>query len=91
MDAFRRGNTVYLHTRKPLISTGLAIPACTQLPAKVTLLNTRQPVDFCIETYPEDYKWSFGESKPPVLHLRHIPTEENGMPLVLRLDFDGEI
>jgi len=85
--AFRRCRTVYLHTLRPLLSTGLAIPSCTTLPQNVTLLNTGKPVECCIETYPEDFTGYFGENKPSILRLRRIPAADDHMPLVFRLDF----
>lgn len=83
--ATKVGDTVYLHTRSPLTSTGLSLAPHTELPRSVTLLNTGEPVAFAIENVPEDFTGTFGQMRPPVLRLHGLPADTS-MPLVLRME-----
>ncbi|MBE6614930.1 MAG: glycoside hydrolase [Ruminococcaceae bacterium] len=83
--AARAGERLYLHTKAPLISTGLSLAPLDTMPESAVLLNTGEPVECVLETYPEDYTGTFGVNRPPVLRLRNLPAADNGMPLVIRL------
>ena len=78
-------NTWYLHTKKPLSSSGLSLAPWNTLPKEAVLLNTGGYVECIAETYPEDYTGTFGVNRPVVLHLRDLP--ESDMPLVIRVTF----
>ena len=80
-----RENTWYLHTKKPLPSSGLSLAPWNTLPKEAVLLNTGEHVECVVETYPVDYTGTFGVNRPAALHLRGLP--ESDMPLVIRLTF----
>jgi len=80
-------NTYYLHTKAPLISSGLSLAPLDRLPASAVLLNTGEDIEAVLETYPEDYTGTYGINRAPVLRLRNIPESAGGMPLVFRIQF----
>lgn len=83
----RSGDVLYLHTKTTLISSGLSLAPLDTLPRSAVLLNTGEPVECVLETYPEDYTGTYGVNRPPVLRLRNIPEPADGMPQVFRLCF----
>ncbi|MGM9624566.1 MAG: alpha-L-fucosidase [Eubacteriales bacterium] len=83
--AAEKDGTYYIHTKAPLISSGLSLAPLDTLPASAVLLNNGEPIECTLETYPEDYTGSFGVNRPAVLRLRGLPADT--MPLVIRLTF----
>lgn len=83
--ASRANDTVYLHTRGPLTSTGLSLFPHRECPRTVTLLHTGEPVAYSVENVPEDFTGTFGILRPPVLRLHGLPMDTD-MPLVLRIE-----
>ena len=87
MWAARKGDTLYLHTRRTPDCSGLSLSPLDKLPQSVVLLNTGEEIRCSLETHPSDFTGTFGQCKPPVLRLKNVPLPEDGCPLVFRLTF----
>jgi len=79
----RKGNSLYAHFPKPLVSTGVVLKPLACQPGKATLLNTGAEVRATVEMVPS------GWQAEPYLRISQIPVNElTGEVHVVRLDFD---
>lgn len=84
----RRGNTIYVHLKKPITSDAIIVPPFDVLPAKATLLNTGEELECSTDMLPSH--WQQGKR---FLWIKGLPRQLiDGMETpVIRLDFDGGI
>ncbi len=83
----RRGDTVYLHYPDGVSATGVSVFPAGRLPRRARVLGSDAALSSELAVLPRD--WQTGRQS---LHVFGIPAEcRTGMPLVIRLDFEGAL
>jgi alpha-L-fucosidase len=80
----RRGNTIYVHLKKPVQSDAIVLPPIDVLPEKAVLLNTGEKLECSTEMLPVHW-----QKASRFLWIKGLPRNllDSSETLVIRLDF----
>ena len=81
----RRGDTLYVHVKKPVTADALALPPVDVLPKKAVLLNTGEALPCSTDMLPVHW-----QKEQRFLWIKGLPRDllDSSETLVIRLDFD---